>query len=153
METNSSDRDFLRLCLEEARRAVETGNGPVAAIVTKNDREIARGYNLALEKGDPILHGEIVALRNATAQLGYGEINGTLYTNLEPCAMCLMACFFCDIRRVVYSAVNAEYGGVNAIPVLAYQGLQERVQVEQGPFSEESRTLIEWFVNNANTSE
>ena len=66
---------------------------------------IGEGYNAEKMNYDPSAHGEIMALRHAgqlTRQSRF-EI-ATLYSTLQPCGMCSMACILGGISRIVYGA-------------------------------------------------
>jgi tRNA(Arg) A34 adenosine deaminase TadA len=83
--------------LDELRRlqchAGDSGSGEV----------LARGSNAST--GNPILHGEIVAINDYVAR--YGNRNWsrtTIYTTAEPCSMCASAIVWCAIPRVVYGS-------------------------------------------------
>src|SRR5437016_5889292 len=84
----ADDERFMRIALEEARRA----NFPFGAVIVRDGRLIARGRNLGRTRDDPTAHGEMVAIRRGLAAHGSKALRGaTLYTTGEPCAMCMGA--------------------------------------------------------------
>jgi tRNA(Arg) A34 adenosine deaminase TadA len=97
----SDDERFMRMALDEARRA----DFPFGAIIVREGSVIARGGNHGRSHSDPTAHGEMDAIRNAVAAPGADALRGaTLYTTGEPCPMCMGAIIWCHIGRVVYAA-------------------------------------------------
>ncbi len=78
----------MRKALDQARISYESGGIPVGAVLI-NDNEPGNevlGHNQRVQKGDPILHGEMDCLREYGRQKSYKGV--TLYTTLSPCMMC-----------------------------------------------------------------
>ena len=97
----ADDERFMRLALEQARRA----DFPFGAVIVRDGRLLARGRNLGRTNGDPTAHGEMVAIRRCLAAHGSRSRRGcTLYTTGEPCAMCMGAILWCHFGRLVYAA-------------------------------------------------
>jgi guanine deaminase len=75
---------------------------------------VGEGTSSVVELLDPSAHAEIMALRSAAAKLQRHLIDdGTLYSSSEPCPMCLTACYWARIPRVVIAATSydvATYG-------------------------------------------
>jgi tRNA(adenine34) deaminase len=97
----ADDERFMRIALEEARRA----DFPFGAVIVRDGRLIARGRNLGRTKDDPTAHGEMVAIRRGLAAHSSKALRGaTLYTTGEPCAMCMGAILWCHFGRLVFAA-------------------------------------------------
>ena len=97
----AEDERFMRIALEEARRA----DYPFGAVIVRDGKEIARGRNRGRELHDPTAHGEMDAIRNCVAKHGGGALRGsTLYTTGEPCAMCMGAILWSHVGRLVFAA-------------------------------------------------
>ena len=67
-ETTRTDERFMRLALDEARKAREAGEVPIGAVVTAGGRVIGRGHNLVETLADPTAHAEMQAITAATAR-------------------------------------------------------------------------------------
>ena len=110
-ENTASDIEFMRAALAEARDAAERGEVPIGAVLTLDDRIIARAGNRTISDCDPTAHAEIVALRAASKIIGnYRLLGATLYVTIEPCAMCCGAMIQARISRLVYGADDAKAG-------------------------------------------
>src|SRR5689334_1634155 len=91
-EHNSPHERYMRRCIELARRALDTGDAPVGALVVADDRIVAEGIEGVRARSDVTAHAEIEALRAASKGLGTLNLTGcTLYTSVEPCVMCAYA--------------------------------------------------------------
>ncbi|MDR1646959.1 MAG: nucleoside deaminase [Zoogloeaceae bacterium] len=110
MSFSADDAAFLRRALELARENVERGDGgPFGAVVVREGRIIAEGWNRVIAACDPTAHAEIEALRKAGAALASFRLAGTtLYASSEPCPMCLAAAFWARVARIVYANPRLE---------------------------------------------
>jgi tRNA(Arg) A34 adenosine deaminase TadA len=91
--------------IAEARRALHAGEAPYAACIVRGDRVLACTHNRINASGDITAHAEIEAIRAACAASGSTDLSGcTIYSTCEPCSMCLTACAWAGIGRVVFGA-------------------------------------------------
>jgi cytosine deaminase len=86
MATLAEDRKFLDAAYEEAQIGLREGGIPIGSVLVRDGVIIGRGHNRRVQKGDPILHGEMDAIQNAGRQKTYSDV--TCYTTLIPCMMC-----------------------------------------------------------------
>src|SRR5438045_9398368 len=86
--TNSLDHSaMLAVAIAEARKGLAEGGIPIgAAIFDENGALIGAGHNRRVQLGDPSLHGETDAFRNAGRQRSYRKL--TMVTTLAPCWYC-----------------------------------------------------------------
>ena len=78
---------MLAVALAEAREGLAEGGIPIgAAIFDASGRLIGAGHNRRVQNGDPSLHGETDAFRNAGRQRSYRNL--TMVTTLAPCWYC-----------------------------------------------------------------
>jgi len=111
-----ADCAFMRLALDQAQNAWLLGEVPVGAVIVKDGKVIATGYNRPIGDNDPTAHAEIVALRQAAHLLGNYRLPGcTLYVTLEPCAMCAMALLHARFARVVFGARDPKTGAAGSV--------------------------------------
>lgn len=143
----SADEEFIRLALAEAEAARLQGEVPVGAVVVFNGAVIGRGRNAVIGSNDPTAHAEIVALRDAARAVNNYRLTGaTLYSTIEPCAMCAGAIVHARIERLVFGASDPKAGAVETFfRICSTDFLNHRVIVEGGILEAESRAMIQSF--------
>jgi cytosine/creatinine deaminase len=78
---------MLATAVEEARTGVSEGGIPIgAALYSSDGRLLGRGHNRRVQHGDPSVHGETDAFRNAGRQRSYRQT--IMVTTLAPCWYC-----------------------------------------------------------------
>jgi len=79
--------------------------GPFGAVVVNQSGEIiGEGNNQVTSTNDPTAHAEMVAIRNACANIQDFQLTGcTVYTSCEPCPMCLAAIYWARPDKIVYA--------------------------------------------------
>lgn len=92
---------FLDAAIEEAALGLSEGGIPIGSVLVYEGRIIGRGHNRRVQKGSPILHGEMDALENAGRHPAKVYQNSIIYTTLSPCSMCSGAIALYGIPRVV----------------------------------------------------
>lgn len=114
MSTTQSKQDaqWMQRCLEIIENQTHHSEVPIAAIIVdSNNKCLAEACNQPIYSSDPTAHAEICALRTACQHLGnYRLQNCTLYTTLEPCAMCFYALMHARISRIVFAANDNKLG-------------------------------------------
>lgn len=111
------DDEKIHLAIELARENVmrDTG-GPFGAAIFEagSNRLVAVGINLVVPLNNCTLHGEMVAIMMAQAQLKSWTLAGEkmarheLFTSCEPCAMCLGATLWSGVKRLVFAATRED---------------------------------------------
>ena len=77
--------DFMAEAIAEAEAGIREGGLPIGAVLTRDNKIIARGHNMRMQEKNVILHGEMCCLRNAGLQSFHDTV---MYTTLSPCSMC-----------------------------------------------------------------
>ncbi|MEN8202589.1 MAG: nucleoside deaminase [Bacteroidota bacterium] len=97
-------RAYLRLAVEEAMNGMRAGEGgPFGALIVRDGEILGRGHNTVLKAHDPSAHAEVNAIRDACNHLKDHHLTGaSIYTNFEPCPMCLGAIYWADIRSIFF---------------------------------------------------
>ena len=139
--------EAMRIALEEAKLAAAKGDVPVGAVVLRDGEVIARRHNEREASNDPTAHAEVLALRDARAQLGSWRLSDcTLVVTLEPCVMCAGATQSARIGRLVYGAANFEAGATASLyNVMSDPRLGHNPPVEHGVLADESAALLKEF--------
>jgi len=98
--------EYMKLALEEAKKAVKENNGPFGVVVVDPDGKIAwKDHDLVNELTDPTAHGEVNAIRSLCQRLGTLSLKGyTFYTTSEPCPTCLTACIKAQVSSIYHGA-------------------------------------------------
>lgn len=143
----NTDIDWMKLALQEAAGAAAEGEVPVGALVVSNGEIVGRGNNRNLHENDPTAHAEIVALRDAATQMGNHRILGcTLYSTIEPCAMCAGAMIHARIARLVYGAHDPKAGAAGSVlAVINHPRLNHRIEVTSGVLEADCAELLSKF--------
>ncbi len=108
----SYNDEFMRRAIEISAQALnQPGLEPFGAVVVRDGRIVGEGINRSLANFDPTSHGETEAIRNAAQNLRTVDLRGCeLYTNCEPCALCVAAMAIAGIARLYYAADMAQAG-------------------------------------------
>ncbi|MEW6733820.1 MAG: tRNA adenosine(34) deaminase TadA [Acidobacteriota bacterium] len=152
---NLSEHDvlFMRLALEMAQTAYLLDEVPIGAVLVFEQRVIATGYNRTRLDLDPTAHAEIVALRaGAQVRNNYRLLGSTLYSTIEPCAMCAGALVWARVERLVYGASDLRAGAVDSVfQICTNTQLNHRLTVQGGLLADECRALMQDFFQRRRT--
>jgi tRNA(adenine34) deaminase len=142
-----NDEVFMREALTEAESAREDGEVPVGAVVVIGGEVIARGRNAVIKSSDPTAHAEVVALREAARAVGNYRLSGaTMYSTIEPCAMCAGALVHARIAKLVYGARDSKAGAVDThFGICTTEFLNHQMSVEGGILEDECRRVLQSF--------
>lgn len=157
-----TDEDYMRMALDEARRAAEMDEVPIGAVVvyapvdpatrrpTAEPRVIARACNLRETTRDPAGHAEFLALKQAARELDAWRLTGcAVYVTLEPCIMCAGLMHQARIDRCVYGASDRKAGALGTLySVNADERLNHTFEAVPGVLEEECAALLKEFFKN-----
>ncbi len=106
------DRRYMRRAYELALKSYGEGGCPIGGVLVDNaDGEIlGEGHNTLVQEGNPIIHGEMAAMRDAGRMPSRRDT--TLYTTLSPCMMCAGTIVQFKISRVVVGDTVNSKGNV-----------------------------------------
>lgn len=137
----------MRVALALAREADEADEVPVGAVVVHDGRVVGRGANRQIRDADPTAHAEIVALRQAAREVGDHRLrDATVYTTLEPCAMCAGALVTARIARLVFGSRDLRFGAVRSkFRIADSELLNHRLEIEEGVLAVECLDLLQSF--------
>ncbi len=142
-----TDEDYMREALALARKAFDEGEVPVGAVIVNNGTVIGRGHNKVEGLKDPTAHAEIMAIREAAANLGVWRLSDcALYVTKEPCPMCAGALVMCRLEHLVFGASDEKLGyAVTLNETVRDPRLNHIVDVKGGVLADEAATLLREF--------
>ncbi len=92
---------FLQAAIDEAKQGLAEGGIPIGSVIVHRGEIIGRGHNMRVQKGNPLLHGEMSAFENAGRQPASVYRECVLYTTLSPCPMCSGTSLLYKIPKIV----------------------------------------------------
>ena len=135
------DEYYIKIALNEAKKAYKKCDVPVGAVIVKNNKIIAKAYNKKENKGNAILHAELIAINKACKKLKTWHLeNCKLYTTLEPCPMCIGAIIQSRIGSLYYSTNNNNYSEINML-----KKYNKQINIKSGILKEEASNLLTKF--------
>ena len=144
-------REAIRLSFETMRN--NTG-GPFGAVVVKDGKIIARGFNSVVSTNDPTAHAEIVAIREACKTIDDFQLTGCeIYTSCEPCPMCMAAIYWARPEKVYYANSKTDAAEIGFDDNFIYQELeldysQRKISIQRLLEDEAIKAFQEWSKKN-----
>jgi len=117
---------FMQRAIELSIESINSGGGPFGSVVAKDNEIISEGMNRVTINNDPTAHGEITAIRQACKKLNTFDLSGyELYSNCEPCPMCLSAIYWSHIDKVYYANTRDDAQKIDFLDPIIYKELQK----------------------------
>jgi tRNA(Arg) A34 adenosine deaminase TadA len=141
-------RRAIALSAEKMRAGL---GGPFGALIARDGKIVAEGFNQVTSNNDPTAHAEVVAIRAACRQLGSFSLQGCeMYTSCEPCPMCLGAIYWARLDRVYYANTRSDAAVIGFDDDHIYREFDKPIDGRAVPFiqlgSEEARQIFqEWL--------
>ena len=137
----------MRLALSEAQVSKKNDEVPIGAVVVKNGEVIARAHNTRNASRNAVEHAELVAIQRACRKLNDWRLTGCdLYVTLEPCVMCLGACYNARISNVYFGAYDLSGKGCVQLAEMIGHTLNHELNICGGVLEKEcSEILTEYF--------
>lgn len=142
------DEFWMREALKAAQTAGNLDEVPIGAcLVDAEGNLLAVAGNRTIIDSDPTAHAEILVLRDAAGKINnYRLTETTLYTTIEPCAMCAGALVNARIKRLVYGAKDERFGGVETVfNICDNDLLNHRIEIVSGVLANECRAVVQDF--------
>ena len=138
---------FMKEALKEAKKAYDKLEVPVGAVIVKNGKIIARGYNQKETKKDTIKHAEIIAIEKASEKLDSWRLNDCeMYVTLEPCPMCAGAIINSRIKKIYIGTLDEKTGAVGSVlDLFSDYTFNHKVEVEKGIMQKDCEKILKDF--------
>lgn len=133
----TTDEAMMVRCIELSRIAVGKGEYPFGTVIACDGKIVAEAINRTVRQSDVSRHAEVIALSQARKALGRERLRHcTLYTNIEPCAMCAYCIREAWVGRVVYALGSPVMGGLSKWNILRDDEMSGRMPQIFGPVPE-----------------
>ncbi len=133
----ATDHVMMARCIELSRVAASKGEYPFGAVVALDGQVVAEAINRSIRDRDVSRHAEVIALSRAQKAMGKKEIHHcTLYSNVEPCAMCAFCIREAWVKRVVYALGSPLMGGHSKWNILRDEAISQRLPESFGAVPE-----------------
>lgn len=138
---------FMKKALQEAKKAYDIAEIPIGAVIVKDDKIIARGYNKREKNNMATSHAEMIAIEKACKKLNNWRLSDcTLYVTLEPCPMCTGAIINARIPRVVFGASDTKSGACGGCCDLSKSNiLNHTFEIKKGVMEEDCKDILNKF--------
>ena len=144
---------FMRAALTMAERGLAAGGPPVGACLVRDGQIVSRNHNAVVGELDITAHAEIVVIRDACRALRSLQLEDcVLYVTVEPCPMCLAACHYAGIGRIVCGAPIAAMQAITGSELLVspdalFAAQAGKPLITHGVLAQESQALLDkWRV-------
>ena len=136
-DRSALDHAMMLRCIGLAEKAVAQGEFPFAAVICEGARVVVETTNQVVQSADVTRHAELVAISEAQKILGRQDLSAcTLYSTVEPCAMCSFPIRETRMGRVVYAIGSPLMGGLSKWNVLRDTEIADALPEVFGPVPE-----------------
>lgn len=141
------EQKFMRLALKQAQISANADEVPIGAVVVKDGKVISRAHNTRNASRDATEHAELSAIKKACQKLNDWRLVGCdIYVTLEPCVMCLGACYNARLSNIYFGAFALDGNGCVQISEMLGNTLNHELQIHGGILQKEcSELLTEYF--------
>ena len=131
---------FMNRAIELSIESVNNGGGPFGCVIVKENKIISEGSNKVTSTNDPTAHGEIVAIREACKKINNFNLNGfELYSNCEPCPMCLSAIYWSRIDKIYYANTREDARKIDFDDSFIYSEIKKNIDERKIPMTQMMR--------------
>lgn len=147
LKPETEDERFMLEALKEAWKAFQKDEVPVGAVLVREGKVIARGYNQVEMLKDATAHAEMLCLTaGANALEDWRLLETTLYCTVEPCSMCAGALMLSRVKTLVWAAPDIRHGANGSwVNLFAKTHPTHQVMVRCGIYEEQAADLMRQF--------
>ena len=128
------NNEFMKRAIELSVENINKGGGPFGCVIIKDNKIVAEGSNKFVPTKDPTAHGEIVAIREACKKLNNFNLSGCeLYSNCEPCPMCLSAIYWARINKIFFANTREDARKIDFDDSLIYSEFKKNINERKIP--------------------
>jgi tRNA(adenine34) deaminase len=143
----TDDERFMREALREAWKAYENDEVPIGAVIVKKNQIIARGHNQVELLKDATAHAELLCITAAENAVDNWRLTDTtMYSTIEPCAMCAGAILLSRVETLIWGAPDIRHGANGSwIDVFAKNHPTHTVLIRKGILEEWCQMPLKMF--------
>lgn len=141
------EEKFMRIAINEAKKALILGEVPVGAVIVKNGKVLSKAYNKKEKLNSVVRHAEIIAVEKASKKINNWRLDGCdIYITLEPCPMCASAIKQARISNIYFGLSNSDSNNFNIVKsILNRDKNNNSCNCYCGYFSDEINMLMKSF--------
>jgi tRNA(Arg) A34 adenosine deaminase TadA len=150
--SDAKDAAFLRRAVDLSRERMRANlGGPFGAVIVRDGKVLAEGWNEVTSSNDPTAHAEVVAIRRACAAVEDFSLKGaTIYASCEPCPMCLASIYWARIDRIVFANTRQEAAAIGFDDDFLYREIpkpltERAIPTIALPLPEATEVFAEWM--------
>ena len=143
---------LLERAVELSRDKMREGlGGPFGAVVARGEEVLSEGWNRVTSANDPTAHAEVVAIRRACRALERFDLSGCIiYTNCEPCPMCLGAIYWARLDGIVYANTRHDAAAIGFDDAHFYEQMtlalsEQTIASRHAPSAGARSVFLEWL--------
>ncbi len=145
MKEEKNDVYFMKIAVNEAKKALTKGEVPIGCVVVKNKKIIAQTHNLKETTKNPLMHAELFCILKAAKKLGNWRLcDVIMYTTMEPCLMCFGAIYEARISKLVYGISNTRN---ETRKIIKHAKYNHQLIIKKGILNMEIEKLMKRFFN------
>ncbi len=145
---------FMKNAILLAKKAAESGEVPVGAVIVRNGEIIAEGYNMRETKQSALSHAEIEAIKSANKKVGSWRLDDCeMYVTLEPCPMCTGAIINARIKTLVFGAYDVKQGCADSLINMFDLPFDNKTEVYGGILEDECKEVLKTFFKDLRNEE
>lgn len=153
-ESLSDNIDFMNQAINCSNHSVDNHiGGPFGAVIVKDGVIISEAWNTVTADNDPTAHAEMNAIRKACKYLNTFKLSGcVIYTNCEPCPMCLSAIYWSRIEKIYYATTRVDAADINFDDNFIYEEInlpfdKRKIPIEQIGREKAIETFRKWNIS------
>ncbi|MEO5967729.1 MAG: nucleoside deaminase [Ferruginibacter sp.] len=129
------EENFMQQAIDLSLQGINNNDGgPFGCVIVKDDKIIGRGNNKVTSSNDPTAHAEIVAIRDACANLSEFQLEDCeIYTSCEPCPMCLGAIYWARPKVVYYANTREDAAEIGFDDSMIYNEMNTPIENRKIP--------------------
>lgn len=140
---------FMQQALKCAETAQDKDEVPIGAVIVKDNKIIAKGYNKSITLKDTTAHAEIVAIRKACKKLNNYRLNDcSMYVTIEPCSMCMGALILARVKNLYFGAKDIKAGACGSIVDIPKTKTNHKIKIYSGLLEQDCARIIKEFFKN-----